>query len=687
MNRLSGRSLREAGIPLAAIVAILMLVIPMPAALLDVLLLANIALSVGVLILTLSVGDALELASFPTLLLLATLFRLALEVTATRLILLEANAGNVIATFGRLVVGGNLVVGLIVFLILVVIQFLVITRGAERVSEVSARFTLDAMPGKQLAVDQELQAGRIGDAEAKRRREAIEREADFYGAMDGASKFVRGDAVAGLIIVAINLVGGLLIGMVEQHQPFGSAIQTYSILTVGEGLTTQIPALLFSTATGFLVTRGSGGEGSASAALASQLLSSPRALYLVALVLALLALLGVPPLVPLLLAAAAAGLGWRLERARQAQAARDAEQRLAAQRQQANGPEAALRQIGVDQLELEVGEGLVGLLGGAGGQALRDRIAALRQRVAAERGLLLPPIRVRDNLELGLQQYRIRVRGGTVAEGTLVPDRLLAMGGNLDGITQAQATKDPVFGAPAAWIPPTARARAELQGATVLDAPTILLTHLSEVIRRHAWELLSREITKQLIDHVRASHPTVVSELIPDLLSLGEVQQVLQQLLREDVSLRNLPAILETLADRARATRAVDQLTDAVRQALARSLVEPYLYQGQLWAWVLAPGLEGRLLESLVETPSGPVLAPAPPEVAQQLFARLQASLQQAPAGVPVVLLASPGLRYGLRRLIERPFPRLPVLASTECPPDLPLRILGRIDLEAAATA
>lgn len=675
------RIVREAGIPLAAIVAILMLVIPMPASLLDVLLLTNIALAVGVLVLTLSVAEPLELAAFPTLLLLATLFRLSLEVTATRLILLHGNAGNVIATFGQMVVGGNLVVGLIIFLILVVIQFLVVTKGAERVSEVAARFTLDAMPGKQMAVDQELQAGRIGDDEARKRRETIEQEADFYGAMDGATKFVRGDAIAGLVIVAINLIGGLLVGLVQQHQAIGVAAQTYSILTVGEGLTTQIPALLFSTATGFLVTRSTGGKGSASVTLFAQLSASPRAFYLVALVLALLALLGVPPLVPLLLSGVSGMIGWRLEQNKQSEAVR-AERTAQEQKQQmAISPEAAMQQIGVDQLELEVGAGLVHLLGGAGGKTLQGRIAGFRTRMIAERGLLIPQIRIRDNVDLPLQQYQIRVRGGKVGEGSILPERLLAIGSGLENLADAQKTRDPVFGVEAVWIPVTGRNRAEAQGATVLDAPTILLTHLSEVIRRHAWELLSRETTKRLVDHVRRSHPTVVSELIPDLLTLGEVQQVLEHLLREEVSLRDMPSILEALADRARDTRDVDQLTEAVRQALSRSLVEPYLHQGQLWVWTLAPEIEATLVEALSQSPHGPLLAPDP-AFAHALFGRIQAAWRQPPAGEKTGLLVSPILRFPARRFLERAFPRIPVFSTAECPPDLPVHVVGRIMLE-----
>lgn len=669
---------REALIPLGAITAIMMLVIPIPAWLLDIFLVLNIAFAIGLLMLTLSVADPLEITAFPTILLLATLFRLALEVTATRLILTQANAGGVVSTFGHLVVGGSLVVGLVIFLILVIIQFLVITKGAERVSEVAARFTLDAMPGKQMAVDQELNAGHISETEAKTRREHIAQEADFYGSMDGASKFVRGDAVAGLIIVLINLIGGMIIGLAQNHMSAGIAAHTYSILTIGEGLTTQIPALLLSTATGFLVTRSGTQREAATSLILRQLTSSPRIYYFVGLVLFLLALLGLPPLGPLALGSGSFIVGWRLESRSKEETAGKERERVAQLQVDAQGPTAALSQIGVDRLELEVGVGLVPLVGGEVGQKLRDRIAGLRQKTAVERGLLLPPIRVRDNLDLPLYHYRIRVRGGVVAEAAARPDRLLAMGGDLSGINQADATVDPIYGAPAHWIAPDSRARAEMTGATVIDAPTILVTHVGEMINRHAWELLSREITKQLVDHVRLSHPTVVQELLPDTLSLGEIQQVLQQLLREQVAIRDMPTILEALSDRARTTRDIDQLTEAARQAMQRAIIQPYLVNGVLPALVLTPPAEEALSQALQRTDTGLVLA-LNPDTATAWLTQLGESLKALPS--QPVLLTAPVLRFYIRRFLERSFPGLPVFSYSELPPELPIQTLGQVGM------
>lgn len=670
-NRAKSQWLGAALIPGFAVVAVLMLVIPVPSAVLDLFLLANIALSVGVLVLTLSVQRPLELSAFPTLLLFVTLVRLALEVTATRLILTQGSAGGVIQAFGSLVVGGNLIIGLVIFLILVVIQFLVITSGTERVSQVAARFTLEATPVRQMAVDQELMAGRINEAEADRRRKEISGLADFYGSMDGATKFIRGDAVAGILIVAINLIGGLVVGLAQQHLSFGVAAQTYSILSVGEGLTTQIPALLISTATGFLVTQAGGSEVAAAPRLLAQLTQQPRVLFLVAGVLVLMALLGMSPVIPLGMAAASALVGWRL-RQRQDAALQSADQEQQAQQaSQAHSPERLLGRVQVEPLALIVGAGLIGVTTGSVGQSLQERMHQLRETLLTEHGFLLPPLHVHDDPQLSPWDFRILVRGGTVATGTARPDRLLAVGGDLRDMTDIVPTIDPVFGTPAAWILPTAQKRAELAGATVIDAPTILITALAEVARRHAGDLLSREAVRQMVEQARAQHPTVVAELLPDTLSLGEIRQVLQQLLREQVSIRDLPTILEALADQVRVRRDVPGLVEAARHALGRSLVEPYVRQGRLTALVLDPATEQTLHRLLMSAdPAGP--PPVLPDRAQQLWASVQTALETAGVqGTKPVLLCGAGVRSALRQLVERPFPRLPVIAYTECPPDL----------------
>lgn len=667
---------RESFVPIALVLIVLMLVIPVPAWILDFFLLINIAVAITVLISTMFIQRVLDFSVFPSLLLLTTLFRLSLEVTATRLILLDGNAGNIIQTFGRLVVGGNLIVGIIIFLILIVIQFMVITRGAERVSEVAARFTLDAMPGKQMAVDAELNAGLIQEAEAKRRRQEVEQEADFYGAMDGASKFVRGDAIAGIIIVVVNIVGGLIIGLVNHHLSLGTAVSTYTILTVGEGLTTQIPALLLSTSAGIMVTRSSS-TGSLGGDVLTQLTALPMVLYIASMVLFLLAFMGIPPLVPLVLGGLGIYGGWRLERNKRQSDQMDLQKAEAHRREQAEGPDAALALIGVDTIELEVGVGLVPLAGGRAGQELRDRIQALRRQITAELGLVLPAVRVRDNLELGLNQYRIRIRGGEVASGELRPDRFLAMGGELD-VQGAIPTRDPVFGLAAHWIGEDGRDRAEMQGATVIDAGSVMVTHLAETVRAHAWEILGRQDVKRLVEHVRGSHPVVVGELIPDLLSLGEVQRVLANLLRERVSIRDLPTILEALADRARTTRDVELLTESVRQCLGRSIVRPFVSGGVLSAVVLSPEIESEMRGAIEQTEGGNYLN-LDPSLAQTILNNLAEVLKQIPAGTRAVVLASPWIRLYFKRLTERLARDLTVVSYAELSPEISVKTLGVI--------
>jgi len=548
------------------------------------------------------------------------------------------------------------------------------------VSEVAARFTLDAMPGKQMAVDAELNAGLIREDEARKRRQDIEREADFYGAMDGASKFVRGDAMAGIIIVIINIVGGLVIGLVERHMGFGPAINTYTILTVGEGLTTQIPALLLSTATGILVTRSGSSGGTLNRDVLSQLTALPRVLYIVAIVLGLLALLGIPPLMPLILGGAAFYLAWRLEARQKLEKAQAEAQKKQAGAAAGDRPEAALNLIGTDTVELEVGVGLVPLVGGQAGHDLRERIAALRRQITAELGLVIPPVRVRDNLELGLNQYRIRVRGAPVATGEVRPDRFLAMGGGDLGIETAVATQDPVFGLPAWWIREDSRDRAELAGATVIDPGSVMVTHLAETIRRHAHEIIGRQDVKVLIDHVRQTHPVVVQELIPDLLSLGEVQKVLANLLRERVSIRDLPTILEALADRARSTRDPDVLTESARQAIGRHIAAGLMRQGVLHAIVLSPEVEAEIRHSIEQTEQGNYLN-LDPVKAQRIFQSVRDSLQKLPPGVPPTIIASPVIRMYFKRLTERMWQDLSVLSYAELANDIAIKTVGVVQL------
>lgn len=669
--------LKEGFVPVAAVIAVLMLVVPIPPWLLDVFLVMNIALAIAVLVSTMFVNRALDLSVFPSLLLLTTLFRLALEVTATRLILLQANPGSVIQTFGRLVVGGNLVVGIIIFIILIVIQYMVITRGAERVSEVAARFTLDAMPGKQMAVDAEMNSGLIREAEAKQRRLDIEREADFYGAMDGASKFVRGDAIAGIIIVVVNIVGGFIIGMAQRHLPVGTAASTYTILTVGEGLTTQIPALLLSTATGILVTRSATGD-TLNKEVLSQLTALPRVLYVVAIVMFMMAIV-IPPFVPLMIGASALYIGWQTEKRQKNERAEGERQRVTETESQSRRPEAALSLIGSDSVELEVGVGLVPLVGGQAGHDLRERITALRRQVTAELGLVIAPVRVRDNLDLGLNQYRIRIRGAELALGDIRPDRLMVMGAGDLGIQDAVATTDPVFGLPAWWITEDARDRAELSGYTVVDPGSVMVTHLAEIIRAHAWEIIGRQDVKLLLDYVRQSHPVVVQELTPDLLSMGEIQRVLANLLRERVSIRDLPTILEALADRARTSRDPDVLTEAARQSLGRHITRPLLREGVLHAIVLSPDVEAEIRSSIEHSEAGTYLN-LDPTKAQAIFGSLREALAHLPQGVPPAVVASPVIRMYFKRLTERVARDLTVLSYAELTHDISVKTLGVVN-------
>lgn len=676
----AGGIVREGFVPMAAIVAVLMLVIPVPPWVLDFFLLVNMALAITVLVSTMFIDQVLELSVFPSLLLLTTLFRLALEVTATRLILLQGNAGAVIQTFGRLVVGNNVIVGIIIFIILIVIQFMVITRGAERVSEVAARFTLDAMPGKQMAVDAELNAGLIKEHEAKQRRQDIEREADFYGAMDGASKFVRGDAIAGIIIVVINIVGGLIVGLVQRHLALGAAASTYTILTVGEGLTTQIPALLLSTSTGILVTRSGGSGSTLNRDVLTQLTALPRVLYIVAIVLGLMAMLGIPPLVPILLGGAAFYGGWRIESTQKKEKSNVEEKKRVETESQRNRPESALSLIGSDAVELEVGVGLVPLAGGQAGHDLRERISALRRQITVELGLVVPPIRVRDNLELELNQYRIRIRGANVATAAVRPDRFLAMGGGDLGIETAVPTTDPVFGLPAFWIHEDSRERAEMAGATVIDPGSVMVTHLAEVIRRHAYEIVGRQDVKLLIDHIRSTSPVIVQELIPDLMSLGEVQRVLANLLRERVSIRDLPTILEALADRARISHDVDVLTEAARQAVGRHITQGLMRQGVLHALVLSPEVEAEIRGSIEQTDQGNYLN-LDPAKAQRIFQSIRDSLTKLPDGAPLTIITSPIIRMYLKRLTERMWRDMAVLSYAELSSDISVKTVGVVSL------
>jgi len=663
------------------LVIVLMLIIPMPTWVLDALILINLSLALLVLMVALQVKDPLDFSVFPSLLLLTTLFRLALNVSSTRLILLQANAGTVISAFGNFVVGGNAVVGFIVFLILVIIQYIVITRGAERVSEVAARFTLDAMPGKQMSIDADLNAGLITDDEARRRRRAITREADFYGAMDGASKFVRGDAIAAILIVGINIIGGFVMGLAFLHLGFSQSLQTYTVLSVGDGLVSQLPALIISTATGLLVTRAAS-EVRYGNELVAQLMGAPRVLYVLAGVVAVLGIFTpIDKVVALLLAVGFVILGRRAEREAQSLAAVP-ERGLAGAAASAPARNETTLPAPVDPLAVEFGYGLLALADRGQGGELAERIQKVREKLADELGFVMPAVRLRDNLELAPNAYRFLIRGAEVAAGEVMPGRMLAMGEGRRP-PAGLAVSDPVFGLPAAWITKQGQDDAIREGFTVVDAGTVLATHFTEVAKAHAHELLSREDVKRVLDRARQIDGAAVDELVPGLLPVGTVHRVFAGLLREGVPIRDVVGIVEALADRAQETKDASALTEYVRQSLSRAITQQVARVGEtLYAITLDPALEADLRSRLSSGEGGSQLA-LDPSGARKLVRAVEERLGDPAHGdSPVALVVSPVLRPHLKRLLARSLKDLPVLSYLELDPALKIATGGVIQLD-----
>jgi len=663
--------LRGIGFYLAVLGAVLLMVVPVPPPVLDVLVLFNFSLAITILLVAMQVERPLFFSSFPAVLLLATLFRLAVNIATTRSILAQMDGGKVIHTFGDFVVGGELVVGFIVFLILVLVQYLVITKGAERVAEVSARFTLDALPGKQMSIDADLSSGLIGEEEARRRRQELQREADFYGAMDGASKFIRGEAIAALVILFINVLGGFLIGMLVHKKTFQESLHIYTVLSVGEGLVQQIPALFVTSAAGILLTR-SASDARLDAVLAREFFAFPRNFYLVALI---LLALGLFTPIPFVLPAALAFLFFAVARRMERRTREEATPQEVEEKQEHAlwTPEGTLEVLTYDPVEFEFGYGLVPLVDPKHGGDFLERILLIRRQLALELGFVVPTVRVRDNLALPQNRYIVKIHGGRVGEGEVYPDRLLAVG---VGEAEARelgglATKDPTFGLPAAWIPPEARSAAEDRGYTVVDASTVLATHFTEILRRHAHELLGREETRALLDHVKKTHPTLVQDLVPGTLTLTEVQKVLRNLLKEGIPIRNLVTVLEVLAEYAPRTKNPDELTEYVRQALARVITERYAPEGELKVIHFAAEAEERLLGALRARDGSPTLL-LPPEDVERLYRSLGDALRRSEAlGVRPVLLTSPAVRRSVRELVGRVFPDLPVLSYAELLPNV----------------
>ncbi|WP_394217241.1 flagellar biosynthesis protein FlhA [Halobacillus trueperi] len=674
-------SARDLSVLIGVILIIVMLVIPLPGWLLSFFILINITLALIVILVSMNMDEALQFAVFPTLLLLLTLFRLGLNVSTTRSILSEAEAGGVIATFGTFVIGGNPLVGFVVFVILVIIQFLVITKGAERVSEVAARFTLDAMPGKQMSIDADLNAGMINEHQAKERRSKIENEADFYGAMDGASKFVKGDAIAGIIIVLINIIFGLIIGMVQMGMSFSEAIDTYMRLTVGDGLVSQIPALLISTATGIVVTRVAS-EGNLSTDVTSQLLRYPKLLYIAAATIFLLGLTPIPIFLTTLIAAVLAFGGYWLSRQEKEPEFEEPDEMDEAESDQMKSPESVVNLISMDPIEFEFGYALIPIADTNQGGDLLDRIVMIRRQLAIELGIVIPVVRIRDNIQLNPNEYRLKVKGNEVAQGELLLDHYLAMSpGDDDGIDGID-TQEPAFGLPAKWITEEQKDEAELSGYTVVDPPSVVSTHITEVIKQQAHALLGRQETQQLIDHLKESYPILVEEVTPDPLRVGDVQKVLAKLLRENVSVKNLPVIFETLADFAKMTNDTELLAEYARQSLSAQITNQYKKDDQLVRVITVSGrVEKIIADHIQQTEHGSYLA-LDPESQQTIITAIaeqveQMSLQEETA----ILLCSPAVRMYVKQLLDRFLPQVVVLSYNELDPTVEVQSVGVVNV------
>ncbi|WP_033169882.1 flagellar biosynthesis protein FlhA [Selenomonas sp. ND2010] len=669
-------------IAVAIITIVVMMIIPLPTLLLDMLICLNITIALLLVMAVIYNKEALDLSIFPSLLLITTLFRLALNISSTRLILLDGYAGEVITAFGNFVVGGNPVVGFIMFVILVAINFIVITKGSERVAEVSARFTLDAMPGKQMSIDADLNQGAITDAEAKIRREKIQHEADFFGAMDGASKFVKGDAIAAILIMFINIAGGFIIGMMQRNLDAAQALQTYTLLTVGEGLVSQIPALLISTATGLIVTR-AGAEGNIGSDMVGQLFRNDRIFFILTGVLLFFAVIpGLPGIPFLTLSIACLFIGRLLRQGTEVKAETQKEEKKVQEKKKATTPENIVSLLQVDPMELEIGYSLIPLVDTGQGGDLLDRIVMIRRQCALELGLVVPTIRIRDNIQIKPNAYIIKLKGIEIAKGELMLDHYLAMNsGTVFEEVPGIETTEPAFGLPALWIPENEREQAELNGYTVVDAVSVLATHLTEVIKQHADEILGRQETQNLIDNLKKSNQALVDEVVPDLMSVGEIQKVLANLLRERISIRDMATILEVLSDYARATKDTEILTEYVRHAMARQITQQNVQNGTLPCITLDPALENRIAGGVQRTDHGSYVS-LDPDSLQNLVNALNNELPKLTnMGYQPIVLTSPAVRLYFRKLVERSVPGLIVLSQAEIEQSVEIQILGVVKI------
>lgn len=674
---------RDLSVVAGVILIVAMLIIPFPTWLLSILIIVNITLALIVLLTSMNMTEPLQFSVFPSLLLLLTLFRLGLNVSTTRSILSRGDAGGVVETFGSFVIGGNVVVGLVVFLILVIIQFIVITKGAERVSEVAARFTLDAMPGKQMSIDADLNAGMISEQEARARREKVSREADFYGSMDGASKFVKGDAIAGIIIVLINLVFGIVIGMLQLGLPIGEAALKFSLLTVGDGLVSQIPALLIATATGIVVTRATS-DGNLGSDITSQLLAFPKMLYVTG---ATILMFGLFTPISNVLTMPIAGLlffgGYRITRSTDSEKELLPEADEELESGEMKSPESVVSLLNVDPIEFEFGYGLIPLADASQGGDLLDRIVMIRRQLAIELGLVIPVVRIRDNIQLQPNEYRLKIKGNELARGELLLDHYLAMSPGIeDDSIEGIDTIEPSFGLPAKWITEDMKEQAEIFGYTVVDPPSVVSTHITEVIKGNSHELLGRQETKQLIDHLNETYPILVEEVTPNPLSVGEVQKVLAKLLKENVSIRNLPIIFETLADFGKVTSDTDLLAEYVRQALARQITHQYSQSGESLKVVTLSGkVEKVIADGIQQTEHGNYLS-IDPSTSQEILESIASQVEQLSLmeQTPIVL-CSPAVRMYVRQLTERYFPQIPILSYNELEANVEVQSVGVVNI------
>ncbi len=664
---------------------LVVMIIPMPPFVMDMMLTFGISMGLLILVVVLYTTEPLQLSVFPGLLLMVTLFRLSLNVASTRLILSEGYAGKLIESFGTFVVGGNYIVGIIIFAILVIINFVVLTKGAGRIAEVAARFTLDKMPGKQMAIDADLNNGLIDESEARARREKIDHEAEFYGAMDGAAKFVRGDAIAAILITFINIIGGFIIGVAQKGMSFPEAIKTYTLLTVGDGLVSQIPALVVSTAAGVIITRASS-DSNLGVDIQNQLMAKPRAVFLTAGVLTFLGLVPGLPAMPFLVLAGlltAMGLGSRRQLAANEQAEHDEHEE---QQQQPTDVNAQIEEfLQVDPLELEIGYGLIPLVDNEQGGDLLGRITEIRKQCALEVGIIVPPIRIRDNIQLTNNEYVIKIRGVDVARGEIIVNQYMALDpGTVIDKVEGQHTIEQVFGLEAIWLGEDKREDAENKGYTVVEAPAVLATHLMETLKRYAHEILSRQDTQILLDNVKKENATLVDELVPGVMNVGNVQKVLQSLLRERVPVRDLVTVLEALSDYAAQTKDLGVLTEYVRQSLNRTIFNQYRDDdGKVMAITLAPDIERTIMEIIQSSVNKGASMALPPRFIEQITSSLNQQVEKMNSeGLQPLLICSPSIRQYFKRLVEPVFTHLVVISYAELPQTAEISSFGTVQLE-----